>query len=48
MNVARITINIPQPLKAKLDFLKRQGYTTSGYIRGLLERELGSATKKGG
>ncbi len=46
----RILIQLPKPLKSKLDALKRQGYTASGYIRALLERELSTTkppTKKG-
>ncbi len=39
MNMERIIIQLPKPLKAKLDGLRKQGYTTSGYIRALLERE---------
>jgi len=35
----RILIQLPKPLKAKLDALRTQGYTASGYIRALLERE---------
>ncbi len=45
----RLMIQIPTPLKAKLDALRSQGYTASGYIRALLERELNQPkTKKGG
>lgn len=36
----RVMIQLPTPLKAKLDSLRTQGYTASGYIRALLEREL--------
>ncbi len=36
----RVMIQLPKPLKAKLDALRTQGYTASGYIRALLEREL--------
>ncbi len=35
----RLMIQIPTPLKRKLDALRSQGYTASGYIRALLERE---------
>ncbi len=38
--LVRIVIQLPQDLKTKLDTLKRQGYTASGYIRAMLEREL--------
>ena len=40
MKNERILIQIPSHLKQKLDILRTQGYTTSGYIRALLEREL--------
>ncbi len=50
MQMERVLIQLPKPLKAKLDALRTQGYTASGYIRALLERELGSvqSEKKGG
>ncbi len=41
MKKARLMIQLPIPLKRKLDALRREGYTASGYIRALLERELG-------
>lgn len=40
MKMQRLIIQVSQPLKAKLDGLKKQGYTASGFIRSLLEREL--------
>ncbi len=40
MKMARLLIQLPTPLKRKLDALRAQGYTASGYIRALLEREL--------
>ena len=36
----RIVIQLPTDLKTRLDGLKQQGYTTSGFIRAMLEREL--------
>ena len=39
MQMERLLIQVPKPLKAKLDALRTQGYTASGYIRALLERE---------
>ena len=51
MRMERLLIQIPKPIKAKLDALRSQGYTASGFIRALLERELGETnptTKKGG
>ena len=38
--LVRIVIQLPVELKEQLDALKRQGYTTSGFIRATLEREL--------
>jgi mannitol/fructose-specific phosphotransferase system IIA component len=40
MKMAKLLIQVPQPIKAKLDALRSEGYTASGYIRALLEREL--------
>jgi len=40
MQMERLLIQVPKPLKAKLDALRQQGFTASGYIRALLEREL--------
>ncbi len=40
MAMVKLLVNLPAPLKAKLDSLRSQGYTASGYIRALLEREL--------
>ena len=50
MKMERMMIQLPVQLKGKLDALRQQGFTASGYIRALLERELGQAksTKKGG
>ena len=38
--LVRIVIQLPLDLKVRLDGLKQQGYTTSGFIRAMLEREL--------
>lgn len=40
MKMDRMMIQLPRGLKAKLDALRAQGYTASGYIRALLERDL--------
>ena len=40
MKMYRLLIQLSLPPKGKLDVLRRQGYTASGYIRALLEREL--------
>ena len=47
MSMIKVLIHLPTPLKAKLDALREQGYTASGYIRALLERELNQPNKKG-
>ena len=48
MKMERVLIQIPTDLKAKLDGLRSQGYTASGFIRAMLERELNhSQSKKG-
>ncbi len=38
--LVRIVVQLPVELKERLDALKQQGYTTSGFIRATLEREL--------
>ena len=48
MPMERVLIQLPKPLKAKLDALRTQGYTASGYIRALLERELNQGKPKQG
>jgi len=40
VQMKRVMIQLPTTVKAKLDAVRRQGYTASGYIRALLEREL--------
>lgn len=40
MKMVKLLIQVPQPIKATLDAMRTQGYTVSGYIRALLEREL--------
>lgn len=41
----KLLIQVPQPVKAQLDALRAQGYTSSGFIRALLEREFSRNTK---
>jgi metal-responsive CopG/Arc/MetJ family transcriptional regulator len=48
MKMERIVIQLPMPLKQQLDGLKSQGYTASGFIRALLERELNHPQSKKG
>ncbi|HKC92859.1 MAG TPA: hypothetical protein VKB81_02450 [Nitrospira sp.] len=40
MKMVRLNTQLPPVVKAKLDALRAQGTTASGYIRSLLEREL--------
>ena len=40
MKMKRMVIQLPEALKGKLDALRKEGYTASGYIRSVLEREL--------
>ena len=40
MGSERMIIQLPAPLKARLDALRKEGYTASGYIRALLQQDL--------
>jgi metal-responsive CopG/Arc/MetJ family transcriptional regulator len=44
--LVRIVIQLPVELKSQLDALKQQGYTTSGFIRAMLERELAKSEEE--
>jgi len=44
--LVRIVIQLPLDLKTQLDDLKQQGYTTSGFIRAMLEREFAKMEQK--
>lgn len=47
MKMERLMVQIPKALKAKLDALRAQGYTASGYIRYLLEQHFNQAQVSG-
>jgi len=47
MKMERVLIQLPTELKDKLDALRSQGYTASGFIRAVLKRELNQPKKKG-
>ncbi len=47
MRMVKLLVHLPAPLKAKLDALRAQGYTASGYIRAVLEKDLNQAQVKG-
>jgi hypothetical protein len=39
MKQTKVLIQLPLTIKKQLDALRSQGYTVSGYIRGLIERD---------
>ncbi|MBA3965929.1 MAG: hypothetical protein H0X47_09155 [Nitrospirales bacterium] len=43
--VTKVLIQLPVSMKKKLDALKVQGYTASGFIRALLEKEFAAQLK---
>jgi len=47
MKMVRVLIQGPASLKAKLDALRTQGTTASGFIRNLVEREFHRAPLTG-
>lgn len=44
MRMVRVLIQLPVPLKAKLDALRQHGTTASGFVRSLIEKEFRSPT----
>ncbi len=36
----RVIIQLPAPLKARLDALRKEGYTATGYIRALVQEDM--------
>lgn len=48
--MTKVLIHLPQELKKRLDAKRTEGYSLSGFVRGILERELQpiSKGKKGG
>jgi len=47
MGMQRVLIQLPTEMKGKLDALKAQGYSVSGFVRALLEKEFSKPKKKG-
>ena len=45
MKMVRVLIQVPEPIKAKLDALRQEGTTASGFIRHLLEDRFKEAPK---
>jgi hypothetical protein len=39
MKLVRILVSVPESMKKRLDALREEGYTASGFIRHVLERE---------
>ncbi len=46
--MTKVLIQLPVSMKRKLDRLKAKGYTASGFIRALLEREFQTKPQKKG
>lgn len=46
MAMVKLLIQIPPAIKAKLDALRQQDTTSSGFIRSLLEREFQKQDEK--
>ena len=46
MVTKKLMVYLPEELKAKVDALRTQGTTASGFIRSLLERELNQPAAK--
>ena len=47
MKMVRLLIQVPEPIKTKLDGLRTQGTTASGFIRHLLEAHFKQAPVMG-
>ena len=47
MKMVRLLIQVPEPIKTKLDGLREQGTTASGFIRHLLEAHFKQAQVMG-
>jgi predicted DNA-binding protein len=48
MKMTRLLIQIPTEMKTKLDALWHRGFTVSGYVRAVLEKELNQDQMKKG
>ena len=44
MRLVKVLIHVTEGQKTKLDALRTKGYTVSGYIRNLLDREIATST----
>ncbi|MDH5669358.1 MAG: hypothetical protein OEY86_15240 [Nitrospira sp.] len=51
MKMVRLLIQVPEPIKARLDTMRQEGTTASGFIRHLLEnhfKQVPRVSRKGG
>ena len=46
MKFVRILIMVPESVKTRLDALRSEGYTASGFIRHVLKREFKEGAKR--
>jgi metal-responsive CopG/Arc/MetJ family transcriptional regulator len=46
MRMERVNVQLPAKLKAKIDALRSEGTSASGFIRHLIEREFRHSTTK--
>jgi hypothetical protein len=46
MNMVKLLVSVPKPIKAKLDALRAEGTTASGLIRRLLNEFFGNKPAK--
>jgi hypothetical protein len=45
--MTKMLVHFPEELKQRLDAKRSQGYSLSGYVRSLLERDLTPSASKG-
>lgn len=45
--ITKMLVHFPEGLKQRLDAKRSQGYSLSGYVRSLLERDLTPSASKG-
>lgn len=44
--MTKVLIHLPEDLKKRLDRKRSEGYSLSGFVRGVLERELNPSVSK--
>lgn len=45
--MTKMLVHLPEELKKRLDSKRSQGYSLSGYVRALVERDLNPSVAKG-